>query len=561
MSVVRNFHLRLLQSGKIILAPLMFTGLVVSVIYMLLGNYGCKNVDNYSDSLIFRYNEDATLATLDPAFIKSQSEIWVAQQIYNGLIELDSALKPMPALAYRWEVSADGLVYKFFLRRNARFFNPIDTSSTLPVTSRDVAFSFGRIANPSTASPSAWIFSGKINADIQKAFQTEGDSVFVLRLLSPDPTILSLLGTVYCSILPQEYVIKTSDFGHHPVGTGPFYIKYWEEDVKLVMRKNPRYFEKVNGQSLPYLEAINVDFIKNKQTAFMQFVAGKYDFFNGVEGSFKDELLTRDGLLNSKYKGRFGMMKKPFLNTEYLGFWLGDSLNQQPNPLVNLHLRRALALGVDRMAMIRYLRNGLGSAGNHGFVPPVLLKETTNGLSYNPELARKELAMAGYTDGKGLQELLLTTTSDYLDMAVFLKKSWADLGVNVKIDVQTGGMLRQMRNKGNLAIFRGSWIADVPDAENYLACFYSGNFSPNGPNYSHFSNPEFDNLYRQSFAAGGEKRYEIMHRADSILIQSAPVLVLYYDQSLRLYQNHVTGLSNDASNRLILKHVKKTTSR
>jgi peptide/nickel transport system substrate-binding protein len=255
------------------------------------------------------------------------------------------------------------------------------------------------------------------------------------------------------------------------------------------------------------------------------------------------------------------MLKKPFLNTEYLGFWLGDSLNQQPNPLVNVHLRRALALGVDRMALIRYLRNGLGTAGNQGFVPPVLLKETTNGLTYNPELARKELAMAGYRDGKGLPELSLTTTADYLDMAVFLKKSWADLGVNVKIDVQTGGMLRQMRNKGKLGIFRGSWIADVPDAENYLACFYSGNFSPDGPNYSHFSNPEFDNLYRQSFAATGDNRYALMHTADSVLIREAPIVVLYYDQSLRLYQNHVTGLSNDASNRLILKHVKKTTFR
>lgn len=561
MTVIRNFHLRLLQSGKIILAPLMFTGLVISVIYMLLGNYGCKNVDNYSDSIIFRYNEDATLATLDPAFIKSQSEIWVAQQIYNGLIELDSALKPIPSLAYRWEVSADGLVYKFFLRRQAHFCNPQDTSTMLPVTAGDVAFSFARIANPATASPSAWIFSGKIDADFNKAFQTMGDSVFVLRLLSPDPTILSLLGTVYCSILPEAMVKKSRDFGHHPVGSGPFYLKYWEEDVKLVMRKNPRYFEKVNGKSLPYLEAINVDFIKNKQTAFMQFVAGKYDFFNGMEGSFKDELLTRDGLLNAKYSGRFKMLKKPFLNTEYLGFWLGDSLNQQPNPLVNVHLRRALALGVDRMALIRYLRNGLGTAGNQGFVPPVLLKENTVGLSYNPELARKELAMAGYRDGKGLPELSLTTTADYLDMAVFLKKSWADLGVNVKIDVQTGGMLRQMRNKGKLGIFRGSWIADVPDAENYLACFYTGNFSPNGPNYSHFSNPEFDHLYRQSFASIGDNRYSLMHKADSVLIREAPIVVLYYDQSLRLYQNHVTGLSNDASNRLILKHVKKTTSR
>jgi len=535
----------------------MFAGLVISVIYMVLGNYGCKNVDNYSDSLIFRYNEDATVATLDPAFIKSQSEIWIAQQIYNGLIELDSALKPMPSLAYRWETSADGLVYKFFLRRDAGFLNPQDLGFER-ITSKDVAISFKRIADPATASPSAWIFSGKVDTNYTKAFQTEGDSVFILNLLSPDPTILSLLGTVYCSIVPEKYVNRTTDFGHHPVGTGPFYLKYWEEEVKLVLRKNPRYFEKVPGHSLPYLEAVNVDFIKNKQTAFMHFVSGKFDFFNGVEGSFKDELLTREGELNSKYKGRFSMLKKPFLNTEYLGFWLGDSVAGIPNPLVNIHLRRALALAVDRKSMIRYLRNGLGTSGDYGFVPPVLLNANTEGLPFNPEKARRELEMAGYPGGKGLQELSLTTTADYLDMAVFLKKSWADIGVNVKIDVQTGGMLRQKRNKGELAIFRGSWIADVPDAENYLACFYSENFSPNGPNYTHFSNPVFDALYKKSFNENGSQRIRSMQAADSILVQSAPVLVLYYDQSLRLYHNNLKGLSNDASNRLILKHVKKT---
>ena len=558
MSVVRNFHERLLQSGKIILAPLMFAGVVISVIYMVLGNYGCKNVDNYSDSLIFRYNEDATLATLDPAYIKSQSEIWVAQQIYNSLVELDSALKPTSSLAYRWEVSADGLVYKFFLRRDACFLNPEDTSHHT-LTAQDVAFSFSRIANPSTASPSAWIFSGKVDTDLSKAFQTEGDSVFILRLLSPDPTILSLLGTVYCSIVPEKQVSNTTDFGHHPVGTGPFYLKYWEEEVKMVLRRNPRYFEKDNGLSLPFLEAVNVDFIKNKQTAFMHFVAGKFDFFNGVEGSFKDELLTREGALNPKYSGKFGMLKKPFLNTEYLGFWLGDSVGGKPNPLVNVHLRRALAFAVDRKAMIRYLRNGLGTPGDNGFVPPVLLNANTTGLPFNPEKARQELQKAGYPGGKGLQELSLTTTADYLDMAVFLKKAWSDIGVNVKIDVQTGGMLRQMRNKGNLAVFRGSWIADVPDAENYLACFYSGNFSPNGPNYTHFSHPQFDALYKRSFTENGTVRNRTMQAADSILIQSAPVLVLYYDQSLRLYSNRVKGLSNDASNRLILKRVRKTT--
>ena len=556
MSVVGNLHERFLQSGKIILKGLLLTFICISVIYTTFGISGCKNVDKVSDSLIFSYNEDATLATLDPAFIKSQSEIWVAQQLYNGLIELDSALKPKPALAYRWELSPNKCVYKFFIRSDA-YFHPAQ-GKPVRVTARDVVFSFSRIANPTTASPSAWIFSGKIPEDLSEAFKALSDTVFQLTIKNPDPTMMSLLGTVYCSVVPKEMASSIPDFGHHPVGSGPFYLKYWEEDVKLVLRKNPHYFEKINGQHLPYLEAVNIDFIKNKQTAFMHFVAGRYDFFNGVEGSFKDELLTRDGNLNTKYKGKFNALRKPFLNTEYLGFWLGDSLNDKPNPLTNVHLRRALSLAVDRAALIRYLRNGLGTPGNNGFVPPVLLGRNILGLAYSQSAAIEELQLAGYPQGKGLEALSLTTTADYLDMAVFLKKAWADIGVNVNIDVQTGGMLRQMRNKGKLGIFRGSWIADVPDAENYLACFYTRNFSPNGPNYTHFTHSEVDKAYERSFMDTGINRLKTMSFADSVLIHQAPAVVLYYDQSLRLIQKRVKGLGNDATNRLLLKYVKKS---
>jgi peptide/nickel transport system substrate-binding protein len=324
-----------------------------------------------------------------------------------------------------------------------------------------------------------------------------------------------------------------------------------------VLRRNPQYFEFENGQRLPHLEAVNVDFIKNKQIAFMRFVAGEYDFFNGLEGSFKDELLDNNANLKVQYRSKFKMLKKPFLNTEYLGFWLGggkssDAMYQIPA------FRRALSLAINRQEIIKYLRNGLGDPGEAGFVPPVLCRQPVKGFVYDPQAAALELQKAGYPGGNGCPEIRLTVTADYLDVAVYVQKYWQALGLKVKIDVQTGGMLRQMRNKGELPAFRGSWYADYGDPENFLACFYSKNFSPGGPNYTHYSNPEFDKLYEGILLATDETERQILtHKADSLLIGDAPVIVLYYDKSLRLFQNHVKNLYNDASNRLILKRVYK----
>jgi len=147
-----------------------------------------------------------------------------------------------------------------------------------------------------------------------------------------------------------------------------------------------------------------------------------------------------------------------------------------------------------------------------------------------------------------------------LDMAVFLQQSWRQIGLNVGIDLQTGGMLRQLRNQGKLGMFRGSWIADYPDAENYLSCFYSKYFSPNGPNYTHYKTNQFDQLF-EKIAFGTYSTTQLrstdIELANDIITKEAPVLILYYDKSLRLSHTHVEGLRNDASNRLDLKRVRK----
>jgi len=536
------------------------------LLFTVLGLGGCKNVDKKSPQQIFHYNEDVSVTTLDPAFVRSQSENWIVSQIFNGLIDLDAQLQPVPALAKSWEISTDLLTYTFHLRSDVNFcfVDKQGKVTTRKMVASDVAYSLSRIADPATSSPGAWIFVGKIDSQLNRVFIAPNDSTFVLKLVSPAASLLGLLSTNFGYVVPKEYArLDKSYLARNPVGTGPFYVRRWEDEIKLVMRKNPHYHEKdTQGVPLPYLDAINVTFVKNKQTAFMQFAAGTYDFFNGLEGSFKDELLTDQAMLKPKYAQKMKAIITPFLNTEYVGCYLGEYPGKT-NWLKDVHLRRALFYAVDKQKLVRFFRNGLGDAGDWGVVPPILNaheKETITEANAAWQKALAEYQQSGYAKQTNKPEIVLSTTADYLDMMVYLQETWGRLGVKIKVDIQTGGMLRQLRNEGKLMLFRGSWIADYPDAENFLACYYAPYLSPMGPNYTHFEDAQFDTLYRLIEAGeSGQKaslRKQYIQQANQILIDQAPVIPLYYDKSIRLIQPWVQGLENDAANRLVLKRVK-----
>jgi peptide/nickel transport system substrate-binding protein len=536
------------------------------LLFTVLGLGGCKNVDKKSPQQIFHYNEDVSVTTLDPAFVRSQSENWIVSQIFNGLIDLDAQLQPVPALAKSWEISTDLLTYTFHLRSDVNFcfVDKQGKVTTRKMVASDVAYSLSRIADPATSSPGAWIFVGKIDSQLNRVFIAPNDSTFVLKLVSPAASLLGLLSTNFGYVVPKEYArLDKSYLARNPVGTGPFYVRRWEDEIKLVMRKNPHYHEKdTQGVPLPYLDAINVTFVKNKQTAFMQFAAGTYDFFNGLEGSFKDELLTDQAMLKPKYAQKMKAIITPFLNTEYVGCYLGEYPGKT-NWLKDVHLRRALFYAVDKQKLVRFFRNGLGDAGDWGVVPPILNvheKEAITEANAAWQKALAEYQQSSYAKQTNKPEIVLSTTADYLDMMVYLQETWGRLGVKIKVDIQTGGMLRQLRNEGKLMLFRGSWIADYPDAENFLACYYAPYLSPMGPNYTHFEDAQFDTLYRLIEAGeSGQKaslRKQYIQQANQILIDQAPVIPLYYDKSIRLIQPWVQGLENDAANRLVLKRVK-----
>lgn len=316
------------------------------------------------------------------------------------------------------------------------------------------------------------------------------------------------------------------------------------------------------GEKLPFLDAIEIGFINDKQSAFIEFLKGNLDLISGIDASYKDELLTPAGDLQPRHRGHFRLETMPYLNTEYLGILVDSTLPvMQHSPLNDLRIRKAMNLSFDRVAMIRYLRNNRAIPGIYGFVPPGIPSFTADssiGYRYDPEAARRLLREAGYPDGKGLDEIVLSTTSAYLDLCEFIKSQWEEIGLRVRIDVNQAAVHRKMVAEQKLTFFRGSWIADYPDAENYLSLFLSGNAAPSGPNYTHFSNPEFDALYAAAVAAGDSARNILYRKMDRLVMEQSPVIVLYYDQVVRLTSMDVQGLPVNAMNLLQLKYARKS---
>jgi len=506
------------------------------------------------EKAIFRYNESAGIGTLDPAFAKDQAHIWVCSQLYNSLVQLDSNLSVQPSVAKRWDISPDGKIYTFVLRDDVWFHRHalFGADSTRRVTATDVQYSLSRIIDPAVASPGRWIF----NEVEENGFRVVNDTVFQVLLKQPFAPFLSLLAMPYCAVVPREVVEHYgSDFRKHACGTGPFRLQWWEEGEKLVMRRNDLYFERdEDGSPLPYLDAVAVTFIIDKQTAFLEFMKGNMDFMNSIDAGYKDEILTRTGQLKPKYAERIDMVSLPYLNTEYLGFRM-DGGNAA---LQDRRVRQAVNMGFDRRKMIKYLRNNAGTPGCRGIVPDGLPGGGPAGYEYDVSRALELLEEAGYPHGKGLPPLVLATTSGYLDLCKYIQQQLGLIGVEVRIDVHPPAALREAIAQGKCEWFRGSWIADYPDAQNYLSLFYSSNFAPDGPNYTHFSNPRFDRLYRQAICESSEEhRLHLYRTMDSIVTSEAPVVILYYDQILHFTHKNISGMRSNAMNALDLRHVKK----
>jgi ABC-type transport system substrate-binding protein len=510
---------------------------------------------------IFHYNEFSGIASLDPAFAKSQSTMWAAHQLFSTLVEIDDSLHIIPSLAKNWEISPERTRIIFHLRNDVYFHDDdcFANGKGRRLTATDVVFSLSRILDSKVASPGSWIFNNKV--DPVQPFAAIDDTTFQLQLLRPYHPILGIISMQYCSIVPREAVEKYgNDFRRHPVGTGPFQFIAWEEGQALVLKRNPRYFETdSNGKRLPYLDGVHVSFYDSKATEFLLFRQKQLEFINDIEASFKDEILTKNGMLRKKWEGKIVLQTSPYLNIEYFGI-LVDTTNAlvRNSPLRVKKIRQAINYGFDRRKMVLYLRNSLGTPAESGFVPmglPSFDSTMVKGYHYNPLKSKQLLAEAGFPDGKGLAPVKLLTIPIYADMANFVAKQLEETGIPVKVEVVQKSLLLTMTASSTAPFFRGSWIADYPDAENYLSVFYSRNPAP--PNYTRYKNPAFDALFEKAITETNDSlRYRYYQQADQLMMEDAPVVPLWYDKAVRLVQTNVNGFSANPLNLLELRRVR-----
>ncbi len=514
----------------------------------------------------FSYNEMAGISSLDPAAASNLENIWAVNQLFNGLVQMDDSLNVKPCIAKKWFISDDGLTYTFYLHDNVFFHDNkvFEGGKGRKVLAKDFVYSFNRLYDPRVSSAMTLLSNiDRTDKTNYKGFAAPNDTTLLVSLREPFSAFLSVLTMKYFSVIPYEAVeYYGQDFRRNPVGTGPFKYKLWEEGTKLVLLKNENYFEYEGASRLPYLDAVSVSFVKDRETAFMELLNNKYDMLSGADAFNINEVLDKNGELKAFYAEKFNMQKSTFLKTDYLGILIDPNISIVKNsPLRIKALRKAISYGFDKEKMVKFFRNNIGIAATAGFIPsglPSFNNQVVKGYKYDPEKVKQLLMEAGYPGGKDLPEITLHTTDNYLEQIEYIQSQLADNNIKVKISVDKPTVLRQAVASCEYNFFKKSWVGDYADEENFMNLFYSKNFAPVGSNYTHYKNPDFDHLFEKAIREQNPEVKKVLYQQmDQMLIDDVPVIPLYYDQVIRLVHKNISGLSTNPMNLLNLKTVKK----
>ena len=530
----------------------------------------------------FIYNEPDGILSLDPAQASYRSALWTTTHLFNGLVELDSALRVAPCIARSWSVDKSGVIWTFNLRTDVQFhpdacFGP---RRTRRVVAQDVKYSLERILDARTKSTGLWAFRTTIaGADaFHQATRTGtsssvdgirvvNDSVITIQLTKPFAPFLAVLTMPYGSIIPREAIeAYGAEYGRHPVGTGPFMFGTWNQDRELTLSRNPRYFKvDSQGRRLPYLERVRITFVRDPKSEFLEFTDGAFDMISSVDESFTPSVFDAEGRLRSPYD-TYKVLRCAANTVEYYGILLDTAMPAgRTSPLVRSKaLRQALNYAIDRHRIVTYLLHGRGVPAYNGVLPPSMpgFHDSVKGYRYDPDRARRLLAEAGYPHGKGLPKLLLQLGNSQrtASIAEAVQAQWKDIGIDVELRQVDFPQHLSMVRAGELALWRTSWIGDYPDPENFMALFISSTIAPKGPNTTRINRADLDSLYHAALSPtlSDASRSILYNRMERIVIEEAPWVFLYYHVVMRVAQPHVMGLTLDGSDRLILERVYKS---
>ena len=521
----------------------------------------------------FRLNEAEYIKNLFPPAITDVYSYRTAAQVYEGLFTFDDDnLNVINRLAERYELDESGKVYTIHLRDSVFFHDDVAfvSGKGRQLTADDVAYCFTQLCKQSATNQNFSIFSGLLKgADRYYAasaggktpsFGVEGIEVLSKRtirltLTRPNSLFLTNLARPACYIYPKEALEKYgSDMRVHPVGTGPFKFSAVEENISFTLVKNPNYWRKDSyGNKLPFLEAITIQFINNKNSELLEFKKGNLDMIYRLPTENIIEILENNQTGNGEFT-RYELQREPEMVTQFLAFNTADR-----KLFSNRNLRKAINYAIDREKILNFVLNGEGYApGLQGITPPVFPDYNTKlikGYELNLDSARFYMEKAGFPNGKGFPkiELMLNTEGERNTLvAVEIQKQLSDyLNIQVEINTYPLAQLLERAYAGRFDIMRSAWYADYPSPENFLWIFYSGNQDFHNreqvyPNIVRYNNPSFNRLYDQALNARNLKEAgDIFLKAEQILMQDAPIIVLWYDESYRLLQSYVKNFPNN----------------
>jgi len=490
---------------------------VVAVLFFVSFFVSCSSGERIEGFIHYRLNYNPS--TLDPAHIVDVTGGTIAAKLFNGLVRLDENLAVVSDIAESWVISPDGTIYTFRIRSDVRFTNQ------RKVMASDFKYSFERILSPTSKSPNMWVFEKVVGAkSYARGETTEVSGIVVrdphtlqIRLEKPFSPFLNLLTMTAAYVVPREEVERWGiDFATHPIGSGPFILREWRHNDRLLLEKNEHYFS-----GMARVEGICYRVIPEDLTAVTEFELGNLDVLSVPASEFrrfkfsekwKDLIVSREGV-----------------NSYYLG------LNCSRPPFHHPLARKAISQAIDRRKILEtyYETRGVLACGP---VPDALRSwQPPEPLPYDPKNASELIRRSGLQDRTIL--FYITADQEVADIAEIIQSYLKRAGLSIAIKQLEWSSYKAALNKGEADMFWISWWADYPDPENFLfPLFHSSNHGPSG-NRTWYTNKTVDALIEKGQRlTSGPARSSYYGTAEQIIVNDVPSVFFWHKADITLRQ-------------------------
>jgi len=497
------------------------------------GNKKAREQDSVQRGGVYRYPLMNNPSTLDPVYLQDQYGIPVVRQLFEGLVQFGPYLTVLPALAETWQVDNDGRTYRFFLRPDARFHNGH------PVTAEDATFSIRRLLRvnpPPTILPQLLKIEG---APAYRDRQSDGirglkrinDHEFTVTLIEPHVPFLTALGMYQAAIVPKSEIENNEKkFGRSPVGSGPFRFVSWTTDDSIQLDRFPNYYA---GDT--YLDKILYRIYPGVQIdrALSDFQTGGLDEMP-VYGNIRQALLERQD---------YQWFHRPSLGLLFYG------IRSDHPVLKNAALRKALSLAIDRIKLVQQVYGGQFEPAR-SILPPGMPghKNLEELLSHDMTAARKHMNQA-LKDDRGTArriEIVSGSQSAFARKELdYVRSRWEQLGLQVDIKFITDwGEFKRYIQSDAVQIYRYVWIADMPDPDSFLFPLFA---SDSPVNFTGFRNNQVDQMLAEARGiVDPVQRAEMYQQIEKRILQTCPIIPLFYLSIDRVYQPEVQGVKISA---------------